>query len=738
MSYVPFLRTFSYFAFSSLFMTVGAARAQDTLPSLDSDLNVSFSGIVFNRATNTFDTAATITNTSNQILSGQFSFVLPTITPASVTLENATCHTPDDKPVIVGSFPATGLAPAASLPNVVLKFSNPYRAAFTYTHTILAGNECTSGLVLILHAFSDSRTLPDDATILQSLQASSPLYCQNLSQPNSLTFTQAMTSIQQNLDLIAGAGALESVLASSTQTNQEILVATAVSAMAGKNGAGALAALLAAHQNDPTNPTHLVNAAGAAALLGMPNEALALLDAADAMGGDFGSPMGINGHALALNNRGFALLQLGQWSQAQTVLGNSLALEPFMAEARLNLGIAHLCQGDASTGEKAFRAGLIRPPVQPTLDEAFDLSQGVPPNLPPLPYPAVADQLPAFRDYYANLLPAVNGQAIGLFNQGSQALDQAAQQLFANPPPIITDVRRADIQSAFDMLRFQEFDPRSPAGLSDLWAVEQANQQAINNLADELSNQERAWLASLPPPCPSVTEACQAALATGRSLVRQGLTQFLYTQGRFDQSLRAFADPWYHDMTGLLANIEFPLMHQGLSLQAQADDAGLYADLVAGAFNVTNVLGPWWLASQGPPEPASPPNAMPNPGSSLPCPDILKAAKVSLDFFGVLAISFNCEKVDATLAEPGIGLFAQLSVQRKGDWTVFVGAKGSLPGTSLGAKAGFFVKGNDDSFTDAGIKVSQSGSIGPLKFESPFGFEAGIAATIQCLTGGCD
>jgi hypothetical protein len=328
--------------------------------------------------------------------------------------------------------------------------------------------------------------------------------------------------------------------------------------------------------------------------------------------------------------------------------------------------------------------------------------------------------------------------AIDLFNQGSQALDQAAQQLFANPPPIITDVHRADIQSAFDMLRFQEFDSRSPAGLSDLWAVEQANQQAINNLADELSNQERAWLASLPPPCPSVTEACQAALATGRSLVRQGLTQFLYTQGRFDQSLRAFADPWYHDMTGLLANIELPLTHQGLSLQAQADDAGLYANLVAGAFNVTNALGPWRLASQGPPEPAAPPNAMPNPGSSVPCPDILKAAKVSLDFFGVLAISFNCEKVDATLAEPGIGLFAQLSVQRKGDWTVFADGKGSLPGTSLGAKAGFSVKWNDGSFTDAGIKVSQSGSIGPLKFESPFGFEAGIAATIQCLTGGCD
>jgi tetratricopeptide (TPR) repeat protein len=736
------------FAFGTLLATIltsSATRAQYDLPSLDNDLQVTFSGMVFDRSTNTFDASVTLKNTSSNTFSGQFSFVLPIISPTSVTLANATCHTPDDKPVLVSAFPQSGLAPNATTSNVVLKFSNPYQTAFTYTHTVLAGNECTSPLVLVMHAFSDSRTLPDDATILQGLQLVSPLYCQNLIPANPLTFSQAMTSIRQNLDQLAGAGALESLLANSAQTNQEILVATAVSAMADKNGAGALAALLAAHQNDPTNPAHLVNAAGAAALLGMPNEALALLDAADAMGGDFGSPMGIDGHALALNNRGFALLQLGQWSQAQTQLGNSLAMEPFMAEARLNLGIAHLCQGDSGNGEKAFRAGLIRSAAQPTIDEAFDLSQGVPPNFPPLPYPAVADQLVAFGQYYADLVVSLNLQAIDTYNQASQLLDEAAQQLLTNPVPTMTAVRLADIQTAVDMLRSEQFDSRSPAGLSDLWTVEQANEQAMLKLYNNINADYGTWavtyltlLAACDQPMPYCSAAFQAHQALGRSLVRQWLTQFLYTAGRFDRSVRAFADPWYRDMTGLLANIQFDSYHQAQSIRAQADDISLYSDFVVLPTNIVGSLGNWWETSQGSEEPASPQNATPNPGSSFPCPDLLKVAKLNLDFFGVLAISFNCEKIDTTLAQPGLGAFAQLTLVRKGDWTVFVGEKASLPGTTLGAKAGFFVKGNDDSFTDAGIKFSQSGSVGPLKFESPFGFEAGIAATVQCLTGGCD
>lgn len=730
-----FARTHSLLFVLVAFPMLNVASAQDTLPSLDSDLQVAFSGIVFDRATNTFDTTATITNTSNQTLSGPFSFVLSTITPTSVTLENATCHTPDDKPVLVGTFPGTGLAPAGSLSNFVLKFSNPLRLAFIYTHTILAGNVCTSDQVLVLHAFSDSRRLPDEATILQALRPLTPLYCQAILPVSPLTLDQAMASMMQKLDQLAGPGAVESVLNAAAQTNEELLTATAAAAMADKKGPGALVALLAAHQNDPQNPAHLVNAAGAAAQLSLPNEALALLDAADAMGGDFGSPMGIDGHALALNNRGFALLQLGQWAQAQTALNAAIALEPLLSEARGNLAVPSLCQGDAPAAAHLFRAALTRPPVQPNLDQAFDLSQGVPPDLAPLPYPAVANQLHAYREFYAQFNPATHGKAIDLFNQGSQALDQFTQQLVTSPLPVLTELRFTDIvNDAVTVLGQEQFNSQSPEGLSDLWAVEQTNQQAAITLANDLGTELLAFQTNLPPCC---SAAFQAATARGRSRVKQALTQFLYTQGRFEQSVRAFADPWYRDMTGLAANLSDPLLHQYVSLESKALLTNVYGDLTQSAFITLNVLDPYWQLSQGLEESASPQSAGPTPGSSFACPDALNVAKVSLDFFGIMNVSFNCEKVEATVSEPGIGLFAQLAVPRRGDWTVFAGAKGSLPGTTLGAKTGFYISGNDNSFTDAGIKFSQSGSIGPLKFESPFGFKAGIADVVACPLGNC-
>src|SRR5262249_44544776 len=163
--------------------------------------------------------------------------------------------------------------------------------------------------------------------------------------PKGMVSADASRSTQSGRDPPAGAGALQQFLASNAPTDTATLAARAGAAMIANNGAGALAALLAARQNDPTNPAHLVNAAGAAGLLGMPNEALALLDAADAMGGDFRSPMGFDGHAIALNNRGFALIQRGQYSAAQAPLASANSLEPFLAEARMNATIAELCQG---------------------------------------------------------------------------------------------------------------------------------------------------------------------------------------------------------------------------------------------------------------------------------------------------------------------------------------------------------------------------------------------------------
>jgi len=701
----------------------GTARAQAP-PTLDSDLTVSFSGITLNRTTNTFDTSATLTNVSTTTVSGAFSFVVPTVTPANVFLANASCFTPTEQPVIVSAFPSGGLLPGQSLRPLPLQFNDPLQSGFTFTHTVLAGDLCASQDTL--RDFSDAHVLPGDATVLQAMQALSPVYCQATGTLNRLTLAQALGSIQKNLDQLAGAGAFESFLNNSSQTNQEILVAQAAAATASNKGPGALAALLAAHQIDPQNPMHLVNAAGAAANLGMFNEALALLDAADAMGGDFGSPMGMNGHAVALNNRGFALAQLGQWAQAQSVLSNAIAMEPLLAEARTNLGIALFCGGDTGNGEKYFRAGIRRSPSDLTIDQTFDLEGGVAPNLAEVPYPAIAEQLKAYHDFYITYFASLSDTENSLLQQSNSYGQQALQQELQNPLPAVTGQRLVDIANAFGRIKSMQFDDQTPPELPPLWSSVLGKQQAAQALYNEVVNQFGAWRAAEPLPCCDKfgrqTPAHLAWLAQGRSQVRGLLTQFLYTQGKYDQATRTFLDPWYKALTGLAANISEPLEEQSASLSAQENLLFQYSVIVLYAYNDVNLLAGWWEEAQAPNEPATLDPTAPGQTGPQACPEVLQHLGASVSFFDVFSFKLSCDKLSFEGSLPGLGPFASVSETRKGDWSVFVGVKGTLG--PITQKEGLYLKGDDQGLTDGGMKISTTAKAGPISYELPTGMEA--------------
>jgi tetratricopeptide (TPR) repeat protein len=712
--------------------TCGIASAQDSLPSLDPDLKVSLSGIIYDRSANTFDIRATLTNISQTTLTGPFSFVLTSTTPSSVVLANATCRTPADQPVIVADFPPTGLLLGTNLAPITLQFSNPLQVAFTFTQTVLAGDECASETVL--RDFSDGYPLPDDATLLPLLQLTQPILCMTTSTPSAVSLSQAMTSIQKNLDTLAGAGALESFLATSTTTPQDQLVGWATAALANQSGTGALAALLAAHQNDPQNPMHLVNAAGAATLLGMPNEALALLDAADALGGDFGSPMGISGHAVALNNRGFALSQLGQWSQAQPLLNNAISMGPLLAEAHLNLGVALLCQGDANDGEQQIRAGLRRSSTDLRYDQIFDLSAGVAPNFPMLQYPANIDQLIPYDEFYASYVPEIFQKSDDLDTQANGFAQQAAQQTLQNPPPPLTNLHLIAIAAASGKVRHELFDDQTPPLLAYLWANVEANQQAVQNLSTEAYNALGVLRQAEPFPCcdPKTglpTAAWEAWQGRCRGQAKALLTQFLFTQGRYEQATRAFVNPWYRTLTGLAANISDPLYEQAAALNAEADLTSQFGDLALGAFNGLLPIASIRQLIVEPPEPASPPDDTPSSTIPEPCPPALWGNHLTYSVFG-FGVSANCDGISASLDSPGIKKFLKLPIafnatqSWKGDWTVFGGVKGGSGPISV--TEGFYVKGDGQNITDYGSKGSFKVGVGPFNLATG-GYEASFA-----------
>jgi hypothetical protein len=113
------------------------AAAQEGL-DVSSQVAVTFSGLRFNRATNTFDTIASLTNTSTTPMATPISLVLTTIDPSTVTVANASGQTSSGKPFLNVPVADGTLDPGETIGNMVIKFRNPNRVSFTFQHSVLS------------------------------------------------------------------------------------------------------------------------------------------------------------------------------------------------------------------------------------------------------------------------------------------------------------------------------------------------------------------------------------------------------------------------------------------------------------------------------------------------------------------------------------------------------------------------------------------------------------------------
>jgi hypothetical protein len=727
--------------------------AQD-LPVLDSSVQVTYSTPAPDPISNTIDTQPTFTNISSDTFSGAFSLVITSISLPDVQLANQTCIDSNGRPVIVTVFPGQGLASGQTTSPITLKFSDPTGAAFTFTQTLLAGSACLASGTPFVVGYSDARVLPDDDTLAFEVQLSFPLGCQPSALPSPVDLNGALATITRGLDLVAGPGAFEAFLASTQGMDPKSLTVLAAAATASQNGVGALAALLAAHQNDPQNPAHLANAGAAAALLGLPNEALALLDAADQLGGDFGSPMGISGKAGALNNRGFAMLQLGQYALSQPYLSDALALSPLLAEARTNLGVSYYCLGDTTTGLKYIKAGLTRsfPPLP--LDRAFDLSAGQTNTLPPLDYPALPEKLLAYGKYYTTLQSAFQQRVLNQFNQEQMARAAMASDLarLANDPLALGRVNDTladfkllqNLQSTPASLDFAgysdtggtQLDPRVPSNLTGLYANRvQAEARLDNFLADFQSGVQPLYAKVAAANDPTAQAAACAAL---QSYIRQDFPGWLDAQGQLEQALRAFVGPYYKAMTGIATNLADPGANQLLSVYSQEIADGLFGELLDYAAYWPIVAGgpysdPICKAVQQAAD--SDPPALTDHSNAPECPASLRPFKVELEIAEIMKFAVSCEEFELGVMTPILGPVGKVSIGRQGDWTAFLGFHGDLP-PFASEELGLYVKGNEFGLTDVGLKSVPQITAGPITYDTPFGMEASFVDAWHFFTTG--
>ena len=102
---------------------LAASAVQATTQDITGQFAITRSGLVLNRATNTFDSTVTLRNTSSTAVIAPINAAISGL-PTSVTLANKAGQTPDGKPYVSPMSAGSLLQPGGTLP-FVLTFANP-------------------------------------------------------------------------------------------------------------------------------------------------------------------------------------------------------------------------------------------------------------------------------------------------------------------------------------------------------------------------------------------------------------------------------------------------------------------------------------------------------------------------------------------------------------------------------------------------------------------------------------
>lgn len=210
-----------------------------------------------------------------------------------------------------------------------------------------------------LYAWSDGISTSNDDLVRQAKEVQS----QCTKKPvaiKKMSLTKALSRVRAKLKKNESPMALRAFSKSADARKVGAAGGAAFGAVAAGKPWAAVNALLRVHTLDKRNAAPLIDLAGLVTAQGMAKEGLALLNAADKLHSKGAAPMGISWKALALNNRGYALLMLGHPKQAKPLLVKAEKAEPLLSEARQNLDAADQCAW-------TMLPGGSRPPNPPVI-----------------------------------------------------------------------------------------------------------------------------------------------------------------------------------------------------------------------------------------------------------------------------------------------------------------------------------------------------------------------------------
>jgi tetratricopeptide (TPR) repeat protein len=637
--------------------------------------------------------------------------------------------------VLTGGIPggraAKAVVPASAPPGV-------------YRLLSCAGSKCSAAKrpATIFTATRDASRpfTPDDVAPLPTTdaqllaQAASTRPCPPAAGGSVPSLTAALRDVRRVLTSAAGKSGVARLDRSPALATGPRAEETAVRAvMTGEPGA-AIDSLLAAQREEPNDPGHLINAAALLATTGHPLDAIALVRAADALPPRRSAPFGIGSQALARNAEGIANLALGRFAEAERQLRAAVALEPVLAEAKLNLGTALRCRKQAEAA-RWLRAGRYRQPIDAVVGpgdpivngfppvEVFDLGAGKTVEMPAFKLPATVNDAAALRDTYFAMERDYNTRFV--------ARNQRINQLRAGVkfPNELSSRRARDVTTAIGLVS------TSP-GLNELGLKIVSEELAINRYSDDWWGTGQRIYERYKPWRDGATAACRSSndsgcyqreyLARCSGPTEQAHSGWLALMQNYVRDQAEFVRLYSRQATGLAANLADPALYEAAMLDIEQT-------IAMRANYVTTQAGFWagplrnsgcWGDAPAPEAPTDGRDAAPE--RSAPCPPFLKGVKFGFKVgkdpkMGLpfdLAVDVNCEKVSIEIGAKVVGKDNYLGVFGQFDYapgtgkvTLFGGPKasGKIPGTPLGGsiKDGLYVRFNrDGSLDDAGFRVS--------------------------------
>ena len=596
------------------------------------------------------------------------------------------------------------------------------------------------------------------------------------------TFAEALSRARAFLVERASREALAAFNASPEAKKADRAALAAGRALVARKPLAALAALLRAHELEPRNATHLANLAAVLSLIGMPAEALGILDSDPVRTARIASPLGIGGRAGVLSTRGHSLIQLGQAREAETVLRQAVSMSPKSSEASSNLAFALWMQDDPKKKEEAGRliAGVWRrmgarperpapgretPP--PRRDEetvpekipteifengtvGLDLSRGKRLKLPDLKIPGSPEASVAMHPQYMKVGSELEALLQQLIQRGEEYQEKVEAKASSLRVPTAAELTAMRALASIDRVK-------SHPSVRPFW--EKARKAWLNNnqgvdfrglsystsemyVSDEEVTAANSQLTQLMKRHAEVTAPMEAEIQTacanavGQScparirekyrlktcpITRQAHAKWRSGIHDYDTALRNYLEAAYKHMTALLAHIRDRDQYEVFRTEIEEhiyEEWAIHVQMVDSIYDVSKEPCPTG-ALAGEEEIDKVQAERPDF-----CPPFLDGGrKIKVDF-KFISLSAGCETLGVELSSPWLGLFLEGEANFKGGWI------SKYQGVTIGAgvKAGIG--------TEEGLPIGVEGKAGGyVKLDKDgkimdAGFKAGATMTV--------